>query len=185
MIELGEIVSSNPGLFGGNRVNWLPLEWIIIHHSLTKDGITQDWNAIRRYHMSFRINGNIVTETEFERRLASNEKSNFERPWSDIGYNAGIEQVGSAIIVLPGRPLDKQGAHTQGFNNNSVGICVIGNYDYEIPDNNHLRAAAITAGKYMRVFGLSPIKIKSAATHLNLARDHYSRWKHYANWLAI
>lgn len=32
-------------------------EFIIIHHSLTKDGIQVDWKAIKDYHIKERLNG--------------------------------------------------------------------------------------------------------------------------------
>ena len=39
-------------------------EWryILIHHSATVDGDVNDWDAIKKYHMSWRYQGNIITE---------------------------------------------------------------------------------------------------------------------------
>ena len=54
-------------------------QYIVIHHSLTKDGTVADWEAIRRYHKE--ING-----------------------WSDIGYHYGIERVGMFVLPRVGRP---------------------------------------------------------------------------------
>jgi len=91
-----------------------PMRWqgIVIHHSLTKDGTSKNWNAIIRYH--------------------TNDKG-----WSDVGYHFGIERVGDEWLVFAGRPLNKRGAHTKelDFNGKFLGICVIGDFDKtEVPE---------------------------------------------------
>lgn len=49
-----------------------------------------------------------------------------DRGWSDIGYHYVIELDGS---VRTGRPLIRAGAHVQGRNANSIGICYVGGTD--------------------------------------------------------
>ncbi len=44
--------------------------------------------------------------------------------WSDIGYHGVIEATG---LFVPGRPLDKMGAHAKGANGDSLGLCIVGN----------------------------------------------------------
>ncbi len=48
--------------------------------------------------------------------------------WAGIGYNFFIRKDGT---VYQGRPTDTVGAHAQGYNQNSVGICLEGNYEIE------------------------------------------------------
>jgi hypothetical protein len=86
-----------------------PVEEIIIHHSLTDDGHVLDYKGIRRYHIQ-------------------------ENGWGDIGYHFIIETVDGEPVILIGRSMKYQGAHTAG-NNNTIGLCVVGNYDkYEAPE---------------------------------------------------
>lgn len=101
---------------------------VVIHHSLTKDGKQVDWDAIKKYHME--TNG-----------------------WDDIGYHAGVERINGVLTGLTGRPVNMQGGHTKGHNN-TIGICIVGNFDKAPPDDELLTySASLTAG-YMRLFGL-------------------------------
>lgn len=45
--------------------------------------------------------------------------------WAGIGYHFFVRKDGS---IYAGRPLDKVGAHVEGFNSLSVGICAEGDY---------------------------------------------------------
>jgi len=48
--------------------------------------------------------------------------------WKGIGYNFYIRKDGT---IYYGRPEDSEGAHTIGENNNSIGICLEGNFEEE------------------------------------------------------
>lgn len=47
--------------------------------------------------------------------------------WSDVGYHFFIKKDGA---VQTGRPLEQVGAHTQGHNTGSVGVCFHGLNDF-------------------------------------------------------
>lgn len=82
------------------------INYIIIHHSLTKDGVKKDIDAIRRYHMK-------------------------TKGWSDIGYHYIIEKDGGEVTNYGGRFESVIGSHVKGMNRNTLGICVVGNFDKE------------------------------------------------------
>jgi N-acetylmuramoyl-L-alanine amidase len=69
-----------------------------------------------------------------------------DRGWSGIGYNYFIEQSG---VVYEGRAdedRDYIGAHVEGYNSESVGVCLAGNYDTQTPTSANLDVvAAVTA----------------------------------------
>lgn len=75
---------------------------IIIHCAATPEGKDYTVEQIRQWHTSPKPKGN---------------------GWKDIGYHFVIYRDGS---VHPGRPIEQIGAHTSGYNANSIGICYIG-----------------------------------------------------------
>ena len=115
------------------EVNPSVVSHIIIHHSLTRDGALVNWESIKRYHTSWRYNGEIVSSGEANR--LKEEGYGVTAPWSDIGYHWGCELVGDEYKILKGRPMTKRGAHCRdgGFNRKSVGFCFIGTFDYAGP----------------------------------------------------
>lgn len=46
-----------------------------------------------------------------------------DRGFADVGYHGLIEESG---LYIPGRSIDKMGAHAKGANRNSLGLCIIG-----------------------------------------------------------
>src|SRR4030042_6986928 len=96
--------------------------YIMVHHSLTKDGKTVSWQAIRKYHMGLIGSGN-KNSPDFNPYLAN--------PMRDIGYQFGIELINDHPEILIGRPLKEDGAHCpqQDMNKKAIGICFVGNFD--------------------------------------------------------
>lgn len=96
------------------------IESIIIHCSYTYPDMDIGVPEIRDWH----VNGN---------------------GWSDIGYNYVIRRDGQ---IEPGRDRDgdgdvieEVGAHTKGFNANSIGVCLIGGkHSSNVPIFNFTRA---------------------------------------------
>ncbi len=106
-------------------------QYIVIHHSLTKDGIVADWDAIRKYHLE-------------------------AHGWSDIGYHYGIERVGKNLFLQVGRPESEPGAHTKEMhmNSKSLGICVVGNFDLTPPGLEVMRFLAEIVRRKVADYGI-------------------------------
>jgi len=106
---------------------------IIIHHSLTEDGKTVSWGAIRRYHT-------------------------MTLGWRDIGYHFGIELVEDGYEILMGRMPDEEGAHCkqQNMNRRSVGICCVGNFDVKPPPAGQYQLCRKLTRYLMMLFAIAP-----------------------------
>ncbi|HEC87936.1 MAG TPA: N-acetylmuramoyl-L-alanine amidase [Thermoplasmata archaeon] len=128
-------------LFLPYRIWW---KYIIIHHSANTDHDTLDWQNIRKYHMSYRIDGHIVSKNEWLRRKKVKDGKRFELPWRDIGYHFGVEKIKGQYEVLLGRPITEYGAHCKGhgMNKKALGVCFIGDYDKYKPSREMLQFTA-------------------------------------------
>ena len=78
-----------------------PIDKIILHCAATKEGHNIKTETIKSWHVK-------------------------GRGWSDIGYHFVIELDGS---VKTGRPIERIGAHVQGHNTGSIGVCYVGGVD--------------------------------------------------------
>lgn len=67
------------------------------------------------------------------------EQSHLNRGYSAIGYHFLIGKNGD---IAYGRPINYIGAHCKNFNTNSVGICLIGNFEEEKPTNEQYQSLA-------------------------------------------
>ncbi|MGL4306284.1 MAG: N-acetylmuramoyl-L-alanine amidase [Mycobacteriaceae bacterium] len=77
--------------------------------------------------------------------------------WCDIGYNALVDKYGQ---IFEGRAggLDKpvQGAHTGGFNENTIGVAMMGDYTDEAPSTEQLNSLGSFLGWRLKIAGLDP-----------------------------
>ncbi|UJR37018.1 hypothetical protein I4U23_029725 [Adineta vaga] len=63
-----------------------------------------------------------------------------DREWVDIGYHFLVGENGK---VYEGRGWDRQGAHAPGWNNDAFGICIIGDFRTESPNQKALDAVKL------------------------------------------
>lgn len=103
-----------------------PLRRFIVHCSDTPDARDVDAAEIRKWHLA---NG-----------------------WKDIGYHFVIRRDGSIEF---GRPIEQSGAHVQGHNYDSVGVCMVGRYDFDPRQFDALR----------RLYGLLKLANKDMTAH--------------------
>lgn len=102
---------------------------IVIHHSLTADSQTVSWGAIRRFHV-------------------------IDRGWREIGYHFGIELAGPSYEILMGRLPDETGAHAPGYNERSLGVCFVGNFDQDEPSAAQWRTGIKLVRWAIRHYGI-------------------------------
>lgn len=105
--------------------------YIVIHHSLTKDSDTVSWGAIRKYHVNtlgFRA----------------------------CGYHWGVERVNGFYEVLMGRFMDDTGAHCRDamMNQKGIGICCVGNWDLEEPPGDLLETTRKLCKWIMKLYDI-------------------------------
>ncbi|MFZ5942906.1 MAG: peptidoglycan recognition family protein [Bacillota bacterium] len=115
---------------------------IVIHHSASPRGfwrgekwVSVDGEMIRGWHVN-------------------------ERGWSDIGYHYVVLPDGKVEV---GRPLDKIGAHTRAGNRNftAIGICLIGNFEYDSVGPEQLKGLVNLIKKLQRVYNIPVEKIET------------------------
>ncbi|CAH1397222.1 unnamed protein product [Nezara viridula] len=79
------------------------------------------------------VSGNCETPAECERIMTTIQSYHIRKGFCDIGYNFLIGDDG---YIYEGRGWGIYGAHTIGFNCDSVGIGLIGNFNKNIPSSD-------------------------------------------------
>ncbi|XP_070570776.1 peptidoglycan-recognition protein SC2-like isoform X1 [Ptychodera flava] len=83
----------------------MPVPYVILHHTAGKRCFTyENCSAVMRGIQNFHMD---------------------VRKWWDIGYTFCVGEDGR---VYEGRGWNVQGAHTIGYNNKSIGLCILGNF---------------------------------------------------------
>ncbi len=80
--------------------------------------------------------------------------------WGDIGYHYVIDQYGNVYQGRYGTEADGQvveGAHALGYNNNTMGISLIGNFTYDEPDQVMLDTLESLLVARAQQYGISPL----------------------------
>ncbi len=116
-------------------------QWLIVHHTATKrDGTT--FKAVDRYHKSL--------------------------GWGKIGYHYFIESDGT---LHRGRKDNEVGAHTKqsSMNYKSLGICLAGNFDVELPSEAQVATLTKLLREKSREYNIDPSRI--------LPHRHYATYK--------
>ncbi|MGC0401040.1 uncharacterized protein with LGFP repeats [Streptomyces sp. SAI-126] len=98
--------------------------------------------------------------------------------WNDIGYNFLVDKCGT---IFEGRKggvdLPVLGAHTYGWNRESTGIAVLGNYTDAGASNAALTSVARIAAWKLGQYGVDPnstVQLKAGATQRNLAGTSFT-----------
>lgn len=106
-------------------------EYIMLHHSLTRDSDTVSWGAIRKYHVD-------------------------TLGWSQIGYHFGIELMRGQQEIVLGRMMNTRGAHCPqgGMNRKALSICFVGNFDELPPLKGQWRLGIKLVKSLMEIFNI-------------------------------
>lgn len=89
------------------------LNRIIVHHSITANSDLGQWQTIKTDHME-------------------------NRGWRDIGYHYGVGTLQDTWHAIIGRPIEQVGAHCKGHNKDSIGVCILGDYDnFWLPEDGY------------------------------------------------
>jgi len=125
-----------------------PPNGFVLHHSLTQDGQSVSWPAIRRHHTTV-------------------------KGWLDIGYHVGVELAGAEYEALLGRPWDMEGAHCpqDAMNSHTLGVCLVGDFDKAPPPREQM---VVLFDRVLIPFGRNlgiPLNTKTITFHRDHARD--------------
>ena len=75
--------------------------------------------------------------------------------WAGIGYHFFVRKDGR---VYRGRPITKVGAHTQGYNSQSVGVCFEGNFETEHMSESQKQSGRELVAYLKGIYPLAQVK---------------------------
>ncbi|MDN4493521.1 peptidoglycan recognition protein family protein [Ureibacillus aquaedulcis] len=101
---------------------------------------------------------NIIVHHSSRKNMTAEQCHEFhqhKRGWSGIGYNYFIEKNGD---IMEGRG-QHVGAHAYGHNRSSIGICMTGDFDLEMPTNEQWTSFLWLSGYMMKLHDLHPHQV--------------------------
>ena len=109
-----------------------------------RDGSPRTNRTIEQVHVHHTVSGNTYSRKETAALIRGMYRYHTKSlGWSDIGYNFLVDRFGriwegrAGGIAQPVR-----GAHTLGFNDTSMGVSVIGNFEQAAPTDRSRRAGS-------------------------------------------
>ena len=123
----------------------LPVNKITLHHDGMPSAFTSTSQAAAAEH------------------LESIRKAHLERGFGDVGYHFLIDPSGR---VWAGRDLRWQGAHVKDQNEGNLGICIMGNYEIQRPNQAQLQSAQRFVAQAMRYYN---VRVNAVYTHREMA----------------
>lgn len=99
---------------------------IVVHCSDSDIPSHDNVETIRKWHTLPKIPEEIKQRIK-NGSLPKSEAFKYGNGWRDIGYHFFIDKRGD---IYTGRPENIAGAHTRGFNDRSLGICLSGRREF-------------------------------------------------------
>ena len=93
-----------------------------------------------------------------------------QRGWRDIGYHWVVDRDGA---VAPGRPETEIGAHVEGHNRGTIGICLLGGYCAKADDEFERNFTPAQAAAAKRLIG--EIKGRTMIRKVSGHNDHAAK----------
>ncbi|TAE28769.1 MAG: hypothetical protein EAZ92_07615 [Candidatus Kapaibacterium sp.] len=130
---------------GPNTLTPTPPTHLIVHHSFSPGNNISDWSAAVRSVWTFHVMSN---------------------GWSDIGYNWLIDPQGNIYQgrAWVGEDDNTQGAHFCGFNRNTMGVCMLGDFTSITPTDAALKSLVRILGYRASA---SNINVRGTSPHAN------------------
>lgn len=143
-----------------------PVPYVIIHHTYQPPACSSSEDCIKamRWMQDFH---------------------QIDRKWNDIGYNFVVGGDGKAYT---GRGWSVVGAHSPNYNNQSIGISLIGDWRVELPPPNQIRTVrnliecGVRTGKIQpdyKLFGHLQVRQGTECPGQRLL-DEISMWDHFS-----
>ena len=88
------------------------------------DDLRGGYQTVVIHHSAFYLEDGVSTLLKVQRLHRD------DRGWADVGYHFMVDKEG---FIYEGRDLSARGAHTQGYNTGSAGLCLLGDFRAESP----------------------------------------------------